>query len=81
MSGESKRTGVEQILLRAVADEQFREQLINDFGGATKDYDLTPEDLEALEDAYNQIHTVEQPEVLTERENPAYCCSCCCCCV
>jgi tRNA 2-selenouridine synthase SelU len=81
MSGESKRTGVEQILLRAVADEQFREQLINDFGSATKDYDLTPEDLEALEDAYNQIHTVEQPEVLTERENPAYCCSCCCCCV
>jgi hypothetical protein len=40
---------VAKIIGRALTDAQFRQQLIDDAAGACKGYDLTPEELEALE--------------------------------
>ncbi|ACL23936.1 MULTISPECIES: Franean1_4349 family RiPP [Chloroflexus] len=43
------QAAVEQIIGRAVVDPAFREQLIADARTACADYDLTEEELEALE--------------------------------
>ncbi|EFO81008.1 hypothetical protein OSCT_1111 [Oscillochloris trichoides DG-6] len=40
---------VQQIIGRAVTDAAFRQQLIDNAKEACKGYDLTPEELEALE--------------------------------
>ncbi|WP_129630622.1 Franean1_4349 family RiPP [Candidatus Oscillochloris fontis] len=40
---------VQQIIGRAVTDAAFRQQLIDNAKAACKGYDLTPEELEALE--------------------------------
>lgn len=72
-------TVADQILERAINDEQFREQLVNDFDNATKDYDITPADVEALQSAWEEFES-GQIEVLDGRDNPAACCCCCPCC-
>ncbi|MBO9312609.1 MAG: Franean1_4349 family RiPP [Chloroflexus sp.] len=43
------QTAVEQIIGRAVVDPEFREKLIADARAACAGYDLTEEELEALE--------------------------------
>lgn len=74
------------IVERAVVDESFREQLLNDFDAVTKEYNLTPADIEALSEAYNGLADAGFVEVLDDRANPVAavdmdisCCSCCCC--
>ena len=75
---------IDIIFERAVSDETFRDQLYSDFDGATKEYNLTQEDLEALAEAYNSLADSGQIEVLDGRDNPlsisCCCCSPCCCC-
>jgi hypothetical protein len=75
---------VDIILERAVSDDTFREQLYNDFEGATKEYGLTQDDLEALAEIYDSLVDSGQIEVLDGRDNPlsvsCCCCSPCCCC-
>lgn len=75
---------IDIIFERAVSDENFRDQLYNDFDGATKEYNLTQEDLEALAETYDSLVDSGQIEVLDGRDNPlsisCCCCSPCCCC-
>ncbi len=75
---------VEQILERAAADPTFRDQLVNDFDNVAQQYNLTPEDLEGLNEAYEGFVEAGQIEVLDGRDNPLSLCCCCspcsCCC-
>ncbi len=77
-------TKVEQILERAASDDTFRDQLVNDFDTIAQQYNLTPEDLEGLNEAYEGFVEAGQIEVLDGRDNPdltlCCCCSPCSCC-